>query len=343
MTTQLPSRERPDLEPAWGSSQARADEMILAPEVLFEEARRRRRRRWKTGGALFAAAVIVGALIFGAGGGGAGESGASAHGHARNPGSSAGAGHLTAGRLFPGMPATQSFYTGPGASCERAHRSHYLPAWSGCVSATVADVLGNGRPDLVLTYSLLSHVALTPRGGGAERYEAKQSMLRVVTRNGRTITAPIEYRVGPFGKTPAQLEKAQSAALISVAHVSDQPDGKIFLQTEHISSGSTGIVYTLDHSRLVSAGVLLGLGGDSVTQAGFQCLPGSPPRLLQHHFELSNPGIKMVRGEIYGRWTEATVTYTWHGPKLVAIAHNTVKRLMRPSDGVGTGCTKGIG
>lgn len=339
MTTQLPSHGRSDLERASESPEILFEQ---SPEVLFEEARRRRRRRWKAGATLFAAAVIVGALIFGTGGGGDGGSGAQAHGHGSSPGSGAGSGHLTANSPFPGIPATQGFYTGPGASCQRAPRSRYLPDWSGCVSATVADVLGNGRPDLVLTYSLLSHVAMTPRGGGVKRYEARQSMLRVVSRDGRTITAPIEYRVGPFRKSPAQIEKAQSAALISVAHVSDEPGDKIFLQTEHISSGSLALAYSLDHGRLVSSGVLLGLGGDSVTQAGFQCLAGNPPRLLQHYFELNNPGLKMVRGEIYGLWAETTVTYTWHGPKLVAIAHNTVKRLMRPSDGVGTGCTKGI-
>lgn len=337
MTTQLPSYERS------GEGLASEPPEILfeqSPEVLFEEARRRRRRRWKVGGALFAAAIIVGAAIFSTGGGDGGAS-ARAQGHP-SPGSGAGPGHLAANRLFPDVPATQGFYTGPGASCQRAPRSRYLPAWSGCVSAMVADVLGNGRPDLVLTYSLLSHVATTPRGGGVKRYEAKQSMLRVVSPGGRTITAPIEYQVGPFRKTPAQIEKAQSAALISVAHVSNEPGEKIFLQTEHISSGSLALAYTVDRERLVSAGVLLGLGGDSVTQAGFQCLPGNPPRLLQHYFELNNPGLKMIRGEIYGRWTETTVTYTWHGSKLVASARNTVKRLMRPNDGVGTGCTKGI-
>ncbi len=339
MTTQLPPHGRSDLEFASQSPEILFEQ---SPEVLFEDARRRRRRRWKAGGALFAAAAVVGALIFDTGGGGTGGTGAQAHSHASSPGSGAGSGHLTADRLFPGIPATQGFYTGPGASCQRAPRSRYLPAWSGCVSVKVADVLGNGRPDLVLTYSLLSHVAITPRGGGVKRYEAKESILRVVTPDGQTVTAPIEYRVGPFKKTPAQIEKAQSAALIAVAHVSDQPGDKIFLTTQHISSGSLGLSYSLVHGRLVSSGVLLGLGGDGVDMAGFQCLPGNPPRLLQHYFELNNPGLKMVRGEIYGRWTETTVTYTWHGPKLVAIAHDTVRRLMRPSDGVGTGCTRGI-
>lgn len=339
MTTQLRSHERSDLEHA---SQSQEIPFRQSPEVLFEEARRRRRRRWKAGATLFAAAIISGALIFGTGGGGDGGSGAQAHAHGSSPGSGAGSGHLTANSPFTDIPDTQGFYTGPGASCQRAPHSRYLPDWSGCVTATVADVLGNGRSDLVLTYSLLSHVTMTPRGGGVKRYEAKQSMLRVVSRDGHSITAPIEYRVGPFRKSPAQIEKAQSAALISVAHVSDQPGDEIFLTTQHISSGSLALAYSLDHGRLVQSGVLLGLGGDSATQAGFQCLPGHPPRLLQHYFELNNPGLKMVRGEIYGRWTETTVTYIWHGPKLVAIAHNTVKRLMRPSDGLGTGCTRGI-
>ena len=76
MTTQLPTRKRPDAQTDWE-----------CPDVLFEEARRRRRRRWIVGGALIVASVIAGALIVGMAGGGGGRKGVTAHGQSPGPGS----------------------------------------------------------------------------------------------------------------------------------------------------------------------------------------------------------------------------------------------------------------
>jgi hypothetical protein len=335
MTTQLPPRERSDVDLPrdWES-----------PDVLFEEARRRRRRRWMAGGALVTAAIIAAALILGWAGGGGGGSGSSAHGQPSGSGSAANTGHVTASRLFPGAPTTQGFYTGPGGACTVVPRNRYLPAWSGCVSVAVADVSGSGRRDLVLSYSLLSHVGFKslPRlrkpGRSSERYPAKQAMLRVVSPDGHVVTAPIEYMTTPVGKFPAQLVKAQASALISVAHVSDEPGEVIFLQTGQISSGTNALAYTLYHGRLVSSGVVLEYRGDGGTRASFQCLAGNPPRLVQHDYELT----QVIHEQIYGWWNETSTTYAWHGPRLVKIASSTVKRRVSPRDSVGVGCTKGV-
>ncbi len=338
-TTQLPPRERSEAD-------VRRDHK--SPDVLFEEARHRRRRRWMAGGALSAAAVIAGALMLGMAGGGGGGSGSTANGQPSSSGPAASTGHVTASRLFPGAPSTQSYYTGPGAVCTLAPRSRYLPAWSGCVSAMVADVYGDGRQDLVLSYSRLSHVSSSGSarvgkpGRANRRYEAKQAMLRIVSPDGHVVTTPIEYRTTRVEKTPAQLERAQAAALISVAHVSDEPGKEIFLGTGHISSGSTALAYSIYHGRLISSGVVLGYRGDGVTKASFQCLAGNPPRLTQHSYELIR-GIKVINGAIYGWWQETTTTYAWHGPQLVMIAQNTVKLRVSPSKSVGVGCTRGIG
>lgn len=338
MTTQLPQRERSDAD---------ARRPRESPDVLFEEARRRRRRRWMAGGALIASATIAGALLFGNAGGGGGRD-RRALGQPSGSGSSASTGNATASRLFPGAPSTQGYYTGPGAACTLAPPNRYLPAWSGCVSAIVADVSGNGRRDLVLSYSRLSHLSLgglPPRlrkpGRPIRRYPAEQAMLRIVTTGGRVITAPIEYMITPFHKTSAQLEKAQASVLISVAHVSDEPGKEIFLQTGQISSGTDALAYTLYHGRLVSSGVVLGYRGDGVTKATFQCLAGNPPRLVQYNYELSRE-IRVIHGEIYGWWDETTTTYAWHGPRLLKIAQRSVKRRVRPRESVGIGCMKGI-
>jgi hypothetical protein len=334
MTTQLPPREQSDAE-------IRRERE--SPDVLFEEARRRRRRRWMAGSALTAAAIIAAALILGMAGGGGGGSGSTAHGQPSGSGSAANTGHVTASRLFPGAPSTQHYYTGPGPACTLAPRSRYLPAWSGCVSVTVADVSGNGRRDLILSYSRLSHVSLgglpprsRARGQVSKRYPAEQAMLRIVSPDGHVITTPIAYMTTPFDKTPAQLQKAGAAALISVAHVSDEPGKEIFLQTGQISSGSIALAYSLYHGRLVASGVVLAYGGDGGTRANFQCLTGNPPRLIQHRYEL----VQVIHDAIYGWWNETTTTYAWYGPRLVKVAQSTFKRRVSPSDSVGVGCTK---
>ncbi len=343
MTTQAPPRERSD---------AGVERKPQTPDVLFEEARRRRRRRWMAGGALGSAAIIAGALLLGIAGGGGGDRGGVSAGELRGQPSGSGSGAIsgegTSSGLFPGAPSTEHYYTGPGAVCLLAPRSRYVPPWSGCVSARVADVSGTGRPDLILSYSRLSHVSLTavpPRsrnpGRATKLYEAEQAMLRIVSPDGGVTTAPIEYRTAPVNNSPARLKKAAASSLISVAHVSDERGSQIFLQTGQISSGSIALAYSVYHGRLVPSGVLLGYDGDSATQAGFQCLPGNPPGLVQRDYELTR-GIKVIRGKIYGWWRETTVTYAWHGPQLVKIAQSTLKRRGLPSQSVGVGCLKGI-
>jgi hypothetical protein len=214
----------------------------------------------------------------------------------------------------------------------------------------LADVSGSGRRDLILTYSRLGKLrlqGLPPRQEGAQRnatrYPAEQAMLRVVTPDGDIITAPIRYTIPPTGRFGGGREKAYAAALISVAHTSDEAGKQIFLEVQHISSGSTAVAYTLYRGHLVPSGVLLGYGGDSGSQSGFECVAGSPPRLLQHTYELIR-GIKTVGNtvQIYGWWNVATTTYAWRGPALVQIAQSTVKRRVLPRDSVGGGCISGI-
>jgi hypothetical protein len=337
MTTQLPSRERsdPDIHPDW-----------RLPEVLFEEARRRRHRRWMAGSVLATAAISTAALILGMAGGGGGGAGSTADGQPSGSGSGAASGHAAASHLFPGAPSTEGFYTGPGASCPLAPRSRYLPAWSGCVSSMLADVSGSGRRELVLTYSRLSHKSLAslPRLGKVPtRYPAEQAMLRIVSPDGDIITTPIGYTIASTKSFAGGPQKAYAAALISVAHTSDEPGEQMFLEVQHISSGSTAVAYSLYRGHLVPSGALLGYGGDSGSQSGFECVAGNPPRLLQHTYELIR-GIKTVGNtvHIYGWWNVTTATYAWHGPRLTQIAQSTVERRVLPRDSVGAGCIKGI-
>jgi hypothetical protein len=340
MTTQLPPRERSETE-------VRSERQH--PDVLFEEARRRRRRRWMTGAAL-SAVIIAGVLTLGMVGGGGGGVGGKAHNQPFGSGSGAGSAHVSANRGFPGAPATERYYTGPGASCALAPHSRYLPPWSGCVSTMVADVSGDGRRDLVLAYSRLGHESLGGLPPGTigrrrvkPRYPALQAMLRVITPGGRIITVPITYKTSPSKNAPAQTERAAAAALISIAHVNSEPGMTIFLQTGQISSGSTALAYSLHDGRLVSSEAVLEYGGDAGSQAGFQCVSGSSPRLIQYAYDLIR-GIKASGNtiHIYGVWKVTATRYDWNGPRLVRLTQNTTKRRLIPSDTVGRGCLRGI-
>lgn len=338
MTTQLP-RERSETE---------VQREPPHPDVLFEEARRRRRRRW-IAAAVFVV-VIVAVLTFGMAGGGRGGTGGRTQRQPFGPGSGAGSGHVSASRAFPGAPATGHSYTGRGASCPLAPHSRYLPPWSGCVSTMVADVSGDGRPDLILVYSSLARAAtrgLPPRTIGRRRdtarYWASQAMLRIVTPDGHTTTVPITYRTTSPTSASTRVVRAAAAALISVAHVNSEPGKTIFLQTGQISSGSSALAYSFYHGQLVPSRAVLAYGGDAGSQTGFQCLAGNPPQLTQQTYDLIR-GIKATGNtiHIHGWWKVTTTRYEWHGPRLMRLEQRTTRRRLTPSDTVGRGCLRGI-
>jgi hypothetical protein len=335
MTTQLPQRER-------DTGVERAPD---SPDVLFEEARRRRRRRWAAGSALTVAALVAGIALLGAAGGdgGSGQTGGT---RVRPEGS--GFGGSSAGsnpsRSFPGAPSTQPHSVYPGTACELAPRSRYLPAWSGCVTATVADLTGSDHADLVLIYSRLEPPALhgvPPRSPGKPHrviylYAARQAMLRVVTPTRQEITAPIESAA-----VHGTAYRVSVASLLAIAHVNDQPGREIFLQTGQSSSGSDFAAYNLYRGRLISAGVGFSSGGDSADGNGFDCRPGSPPRVIERNYQLIH-GLKAIHQMIYGQWKETITTLVWRGPRLAMSSADTYRRRLLPKERIGAGCTKGI-
>jgi hypothetical protein len=230
---------------------------------------------------------------------------------------------------FPGAPHTQRHGDGVATGvCPLATKSRYLPPRSGCVTVRRADVAGNGRQDLILLYSLLSHTPagqLGRTGRPSRMYEATQAMLGIARPGANTITT--------------RLDHARAAALLAVAHVNSDPGDELFVQISQISSGATAVAYGFHDGRLIPAGVTLAYGGDSASKAGFDCLAGNPTRVLQRTFELIGPTIDQA-------WSETDVTYAWHGPRLVKIAQRTLKRRGLPpahETDVGRGCTAGIG
>jgi hypothetical protein len=335
MTTQLQQRER-------DTGVERAPD---SPDVLFEEARRRRRRRWAAGSALTVAALVAGIALLGAagGGGGSGPPGGTQV-QPQGSGSGGSSARTNVSRSFPGAPSTQPHGVYPGTACELAPHSRYLPAWSGCVTATVADLTGSDRADLVLIYSRLEPPALhglPPRSSGKPhrviyRYAARQAMLRIVTPTGQEITAPIE--------SPAvhgTANRVSVATLLAIAHVNSQPGREIFLQTGESSSGSDFVAYSLYRGRLISAGVGFNSGGDSADGNGFDCRPGNPARVIERNYQLIH-GLKVIHQMIYGQWKETITTLVWRGPRLAISSADAYRRRLLPKENIGAGCTKGI-
>ena len=230
---------------------------------------------------------------------------------------------------FPGAPRSQAGSFDVSSNlCAPAPRNRYLPPHAGCVSVLRADVDGDGRPDLILVYS---RVGVKPVGrsipgltaGWRDRHHAEQAFLKVVRRSGATVQTRIP---------------AQSAAVVGVVRVAGDPGAELLLQTGEISSGSWAVAFGFDHGRLVPAGVTLDYGGDSATKAGFECLAGRRPGIVQRSFEL-------LGSTISGSWKETVVSYAWHGPRLVRVAKRTFTRGGQPparQTRVGSGCLGGI-
>jgi hypothetical protein len=251
-------------------------------------------------GLIFAAVVAAWALIAGVGG----------------------------GRQATGHPSA-----GDGVAtgvCPLAAPTRHLPARSGCVTVRRADVDGDGRRDVVIVYSRLSrqhpsgYVGAVPPGLRSE-FMASAAFLKVVLANGTAVST--------------RIRGTRAAALDAVAHVGEDPGKEILLEIERISSGEEAVAYGLDGGRLVPAGVTLSYGGDSATKAGFDCLPGNPPQLIQRAYELIGPTID-------GWWRETDTVYAWHGPKLVRVSMRTFKRhgaVRSRDERIGHGCIAGVG
>ena len=99
-------------------------------------------------------------------------------------------------------------------------------------------------------------------------YTARSSSIEVVQPDGHVVSAQIKDASPPW--------------LDAHAAVGADPGVDLFLEINRTSSGIVDAVYSFDAGRLVSAGVTLGYGGDSASRAGFDCVRGSHPRVVQN-------------------------------------------------------------
>lgn len=244
-------------------------------------------------------------------------------------GASAGAAHLrAAGGVFPGAPRTQpNGYGVESDACPLAAPNPYLPRWSGCVSVRTIDLIGDGSPDLLLVYSRLSHAHPSWPGAPAslrKMYEATHAEISVVAADGARVTA--------------RIHGARAAAILTIARVSNGSGKEIFLVDSWASSGATAVAYGYQNGRLIPAGVLLSYGGDSAYKAGFDCVVGAHPGLIQRTFTQIGP-------TIYGSWKETDRSYAWKGARLVKTGERTSKHHGLPTErqiGDAAGCPTGL-
>jgi hypothetical protein len=303
---------------------------------VIEDARRRQRRQRRIGAVLLsvvaACALVAGLAV---GGGGAGGSGGAATPSARPASGSPGSrvGHANANTAFAGAPLTQRNSGVYSNVCPLAAPSRYLPARAGCVTVRRLDMTGDGRRDLVILYSVLGRRHAWWYNGGPPASIAKdfvplRAYLKLVLPDGRSTAIRIPSTYG------------SSATLLDAsAHVNSDPGVELFLLVNQISSGATAAAYGFDDGRLVAAGVPLHYGGDSGAKAGFNCVSGSPPRIVQRTYGL-------IGGSLDGPWKEISTVFAWHGPKLVQVSRRTFNWRGEPTKAetaIGRGCSSGIG
>jgi hypothetical protein len=208
---------------------------------------------------------------------------------------------------FPGAPHSQRFAN--GSRCPAAPANRYLKGPAGCLSVRLADVDGDGRPDLVALYA---------HPGTAYRF-------RLVVRR------------ASGGALAARLSAADIPATIQrVRDVNGRPGVEIFIHDAHITTEEDMAVYTAAHGRLTRAGRLAYGGSDHGIRFGFTCHPGPPARIVQYQFTITS-----FAPQIFRRiWRRSATTYRWSGSRLKRGATETslVEEASPPRREVGAHC-----
>jgi len=206
--------------------------------------------------------------------------------------------------------ASPSTWVGVRDLCGLAKRDGYVPSADRCFSTLIADVDGDGRPDLVLLY-----------GRPSSRAESGLETLKVVRASGGVLKAKLVATSPP-------------PRVVAAGRVNARSGAELFVYVSWISSGANVAVFDFQTGRLVRAPVILNFGGDSASRFGFDCVRKPRPEIVQRNYELIGP-------TIYGRWRLTTDTYTWKGATL-RLAHraSTIHRGWpgRTDVGIGAGC-----
>lgn len=186
---------------------------------------------------------------------------------------------------FPDARASQTFINGSG--CPGAPPNRYLTRPAGCLIVRLADVDGDGRPDLVLLYT---HPDVK---NGNYRFA-----LKVYRASGGTLTAQL-----PAGDIPA--------SFLLLRNVNPRPGVEIFVHYVHLSNGEFIAIYAFNGHGLGKAGTF-SYGGDAFVKFGVTCNP--PTSIVQDEFSVS----RLTLPAAQRKWTHLTSTYSWVGASLKA-------------------------
>jgi len=212
---------------------------------------------------------------------------------------------------FADAPESQSFSN--GSSCPAAAANRYLTTPAGCLSVRLADVDGNGRPDLVLLY--------THPGVKNFNYEFTLKVYRV---SGGTLTAQL-----PAGDIPA--------SFLLLRNVNRRPGVEIFVHIDHISTNETFVIYTFNGTKLQQAASFFDYGGDVEVRFGVTC--HVPTSIVQDEFGVTSS----IFPASQWTWTHRETTYTWVGATLKqgVTRTTTFKGANPPASEVGLRCSYG--
>jgi hypothetical protein len=210
---------------------------------------------------------------------------------------------------FPAAPHSQRF--GYGSSCPAAPANRYLTGPAGCLSVRLADVDGDGKPDLVLLYT----------HPGVQSFDYDFT-LKVYRASGGTLTAQL-----PAGDIPA--------TFLLLRNVNRRPGVEIFIHTDHISTNETMAIYTFNGTMLQDAGKFA-YGGYDIGEVQFGVTCHAPTTIVQHEFSVTSPTAPASRRT----WTHWATTYTWVGAALKqgATKTTTFKGANPPASEVGVHC-----
>jgi len=147
----------------------------------------------------------------------------------------------------------------------------------------------------------------------AKDFVPEHPYLKVVFPSGKSVTRQI---TGPRG--------TYASAIDFLSNFGKPADNAIFLEATREVGGSADVAYDLRHGQLVAAGPTFEYGGDSAYRAGFTCVKGDPPGVIERTFALIGP-------TIYGAWRETVTTYSWQGGKLAPTSQHTFAEHGQPT------------
>jgi len=162
----------------------------------------------------------------------------------------------------------------------------------------LADVDGDGRPDIVTLSRSNSGTAVQPNGGRLQ----------------------VELASGPVISVSTATDAPYLPGLVRVGNVDGRPGEELFVDVGHITTEEDIAVYTYANGRLLDAGTFAAYGEEYGIRSGITCSVRAGAHLLtQRAFELRSSGTR--------RWWERNTVYRWAGTRLALRSRGSAHRI----------------